>query len=149
MAMTTSEEWIEKLKQLEGYCSKAYKCPAGVLTIGYGHTGKDVFEGQVIDERGAESLLREDLKKFENCVNDKFKTVRLGQHQFDALVDFAFNCGTAALRSSTLAKRVIANPSNVNGIAEQFRRWNKGGGKVLPGLVRRRELEIKWYMKDL
>lgn len=149
MNKTISEEWLDKLKEFEGYRSKAYKCPAGVWTIGYGSTGPHAFEGAVIDKEGAERLLREDLKRFENCVNDFFKSVRLGQHQFDALVDFAFNCGTGALRRSTLAKKVLANPDNIEGIAAEFRKWNKGGGKVLNGLVRRREAEIEWYKKDL
>ena len=147
--MTTSEEWIEKLKKFEGFRGKAYKCPAGVWTIGYGSTGKHVFEGAVIDERGAEALLREDLKKFENAVNDLFSKTRIGQHQFDALVDFAYNLGSGALRRSTLAKMILANPSNIKGIEAEFLKWTKAGGVVLPGLVKRREEEVRWYKRDL
>lgn len=145
MKYTTSEEWIEKIKKFEGYRSKAYRCPAGVLTIGYGHTGNDVFDGQVIDERGAESLLREDLGRFENFVNSHFATVRLSQKQFDALVDFAYNCGNGNLKRSTLAKRVLANPSNTRGIRAAFSMWVNAGGKRLDGLVKRRAAEADWY----
>lgn len=147
--MTVSEEWIGKLKEFEGYSSKAYRCPAGVLTIGFGHTGKDVFEGQVIDPAGAEALLREDLRVFENGVNSLFSKTRIGQHQFDALVDFAYNCGLGNLRKSTLAKRVIGNSDNHEGIKEAFMMWVNGGGKKLPGLVKRREAEAEWYKKDV
>ena len=84
---------------------KAYKCPAGKWTIGYGHTGKDVYEGKVITEEGAVQLLRQDLKIFENAVKRNVK-VNLTQNQRDALISWTFNLGSGSLKDSTMLKEL-------------------------------------------
>lgn len=143
--MKSSEKLIEAIKGFEGLRVKAYKDAGyGILTIGYGHTGKDVTEGMVINERYALKLLREDLVKFENYVNGL--GVARTQGEFDALVDFCFNLGNAALARSTLLK-YIRTKKPVGMIQEQFRRWNKSNGKVLGGLVKRREWEAQRWME--
>lgn len=133
----TSAKGIELIKHFESFRADAYVCPAGVLTIGYGTTS-GVKRGQKITEAQATALLGRDLMIFENAVKRLVK-VPLSQNQFDALVSFAYNCGAANLASSTLLKLVNANQFQL--VPAQFLRWNKGGGKVLAGLTRRRKAE--------
>lgn len=139
--MRTSQVGINLIKAHEGLRLQAYCCPAGIYTIGYGHTA-GVRRGDVIDERKAEQLLAEDLKKFEAVVNRECPSVN--QNQFDALVSFTFNLGETNLRKSTLLKCVKANPNGQN-IYTEFLRWNKSKGEVLPGLIRRRKAEADLY----
>ena len=141
--MIPSKLCIDLVKHFEGLYLKAYLCPARVWTIGYGHTGLmhndgTVYPGRNITESEAEALLRYDLEKFSGRVA-KLVKVPLEQHQFDALVSFAFNVGEGALGRSTLLKKL--NGYNYSGAAEEFIKWNKGGGKVLAGLARRRKAE--------
>ena len=133
--METSDKLVEAIKQFEGFRPQAYRCPSGVLTIGYGHT-KGVKLGMRITERDAEKILREDLKEFENYVRKL--NVAKTQGQFDALVDFCFNLGTKALEGSTLLKLIKQHADEVR-IRYQFMRWIYSGKKILPGLVKRRE----------
>ena len=91
--MKISDNGIELIKKFEGCQLTAYRCPAGVLTIGYGHT-KNVKEGQKITKKKAEQLLREDLERFETHVNSYRKKYKFNQNEFDALVSFAFNIGS-------------------------------------------------------
>jgi lysozyme len=142
--MKLSEKGLDLIKQFEGCELKAYICPAGVLTIGYGHTGSDVKHGMIITEAQATELLRKDVAKFEKGVNNVTVGVNLNQNQFDALVCFAFNCGIGALHTSTLLRKVRYKPNDKT-IALEFARWNKSGGKVLPGLTTRRHAESKLY----
>lgn len=135
--MKISEKGIELIKHFEGLYLKAYKCPAGIWTIGYGHT-KDVREGQVITEQEATDLLKSDLTHCENVVN-QFIKVPLNQGQYDSLVSFTFNLGSGNLKSSTLLK--LLNNSDYHGASQEFIKWNKAAGKVLAGLTRRRESE--------
>ena len=107
-------------------------------TNGYGHTGPDVTEGQVIDKDRAVEWLRADIAKAEAQVKELVE-VELTQGEYDALVDFTFNCGAGNLRSSTLLRMV--NTKNWLGASAQFDRWVNGGGHVLPGLVVRRNAE--------
>lgn len=137
-----SDKGLQLVKHFEGCYLKAYKCPAGVLTIGYGHTGPDVKPGMEITQAQADDLLRLDIERFEKAVRDCVK-VPLEQNQFDALVSFAFNCGAGALQKSTLLKKL--NAGDVIGAVQEFHRWNKGGGKVLAGLVRRRAAEAHLF----
>ena len=138
----SSDILVSAIKGFEGLRTKAYRCPAGVRTIGYGHTGKDVTEGMQINEKHAEELLRQDLVSFEDYVNSL--GVAKTQGQFDALVDFCFNCGSASLRKSTLL-RYIKEQKPTEKIQAEFRRWIKSNGKVLAGLVKRREWEaVRW-----
>ncbi len=142
--MNISNQFLKKIKQWEGFRPKPYRCPAGILTVGYGHTGADVTPEMNLSEAQAEALLRSDMRHFEHEVSRITAQVTLSQHQFDALVSFAFNCGIGNLKSSSLLKKVLANPDD-KAIAAEFRRWNRAAGKVLPGLVRRREEEAIWY----
>lgn len=142
MEYKSSEILISKLKEFEGCKLTAYKCPAGIWTIGYGTT-KDVKQGMKITLADAEKLLKKDLEKFEDYVNKL--NVCQTQGQFDALVDFAYNLGTGNLCSSTLLK-YIKNHKSYQEIQNQFMRWNKAGGKVLEGLTKRRKWEAARYV---
>ena len=135
--MHTSEKGLALIRQFEGLRLLAYKCAAGVPSIGYGHTARAKM-GQSITKERAEELLREDVARFEAAVS-RLVTVPLTQGQFDALVAFAFNVGHGALERSTLLR--LLNDGKCDEAALQFGRWVKGGGKELPGLVRRRAAE--------
>ena len=142
--MKISQEGIDKLlKPNEGCKLKAYLCPAGKWTIGYGHTiaagYPDVVEGMTITQKQADAILATDLIKYEAAVTNMVK-VPLTQNQFDVLVDLAYNIGPGALKTSTLMKRV--NAGSLNKVPEELLKWTRGGGKVLPGLVRRRQEEV-------
>lgn len=144
MEYRASDTLIQAVKQFEGLRLKAYRCPAGIWTIGYGHT-RGVKAGQQITREQADSLLVGDLLPFVQYVN------RLGvcktQGQFDALVDFCFNLGQAALGSSALLQRIRINADDAT-ICKEFRRWVHSGGKVLAGLKKRREWECEQWMKS-
>lgn len=144
MALRKSD--IELIKRHEGCRLKAYRCPANKLTIGYGHTGSDVKEGMTITQAEADRLLAKDLEKFEKYVKDATKGVDLNENQYAALVSFTYNVGPKNLNDSTLLKRIKGNQNDPD-IANQFKRWNKSGKTVLPGLVKRREEEAKLYFK--
>ena len=135
--MRTSENGLALIRQAEGLRLRAYKCPAGVWTIGFGTTA-GVKEGQVITKERAEELLRDDVKRFEDQVLRLVK-VPLTQGQLDALVSFTYNLGAANLGNSTLLR--LLNAGDYRGAAAQFDRWTKAGDKELPGLVKRRAAE--------
>lgn len=139
--MRTGQRGINLIKQHEGLRLEAYRCPAGVFTIGYGHTA-GVRRGDVIDAQRAEQLLAEDLGESEAVVNRECPG--LSQNRFDALVSFAFNVGTGNFLKSTLLKCVKANPENVN-IRYEFSRWTRSKGVELAGLMRRRRAEADLY----
>jgi lysozyme len=134
------------LKKFEGCKLKAYRCPANVCTIGYGHTSAagapEVVDGMTITQAQADEILKRDLVKFESAVTDLVK-VKLTQNQFDVLVDFAYNAGVGNLKSSTILKKV--NAGNLDAVPAELMKWTKGGGKVLPGLVRRRQAAGAWW----
>ena len=134
------------LKKFEGCKLKAYRCPAGILTIGYGHTSAagapEVTEGMTITQADAENILKTDLVKYEKPVAAMVKA-ELTQNQFDVLVDFAYNAGVGALKSSSLLKKI--NAGDFDAVPDELMKWTKGGGKVLPGLVRRRQAEAAWW----
>ena len=136
--MKTSQEGIDLIKKFEGCELSPYVCSGGVLTIGYGHTGSDVVEGQEITQECAEQILREDLEEFEGYVSTLVEP-ELTQCQFDALVAWTFNLGPTNLKTSTLLKRL--NEKDFDDVPYQIKRWNKAGGKVLDGLQRRRQAE--------
>ena len=142
--MEASEVLIEKVKEFEGFRRDAYRDAAGVLTIGYGHTGKDVREGDRLTTYGAEQLLLIDLQEHEAAVR-RLHVART-QGQFDALVSFAFNLGIGRLHRSTLLK-VIRRGGTKAQITREFKRWVYGGGKRLPGLVKRREWEARRFFE--
>lgn len=149
MKNSISKVGIDLIKSFEGCYLKAYKCPAGVWTIGWGTTepidGVKPHEGMVITQKQADELLIKNLKGYENAVNE-YVTYSINQNQFDALVSFAYNCGNGALKTSTLLKKL--NAGDVHGAANEFLRWNKANGKVLNGLTRRREAERKLFLKE-
>lgn len=146
--MRASKILIEKIKEFEGFRSTAYLCPAGILTIGYGHT-MGVSRGQRITEPEAEELLIRDLRFYEGFVEKLGVTTR--QHKFDALVDFAYNVGCSSLENSTLLKKIRRCAPTAE-IRAEFRKWvytTVGGKKKkLKGLVARREWEAdRWENK--
>lgn len=140
--MTTSQTGINLIKEFEGCVLTAYKCPAGAWTIGYGHTS-GVQQGQTITQAQAEAYLKSDLAIYENAVNS-YVTVSLNQNQFDALVSFAYNCGTGALKTSTLL--TLLNQGNYSGAANELDKWVKAGSTTLEGLVRRRAAEKALFL---
>lgn len=140
--MNISQKGIELIKSFEGLYTSAYLDPVGIWTIGYGHTGSDVWQGKVITNEMAENLLHSDLNRFESGVNDLVK-VPLTQSQYDALVSFAFNCGLGAFGSSDLLAKL--NRKDYQGASNEFGRWVHGGGVVLQGLVRRRQAEKQLF----
>lgn len=142
--MEIGREGLELIKRHEGFRAEAYRCPAGVWTIGYGHTGPEVKAGMRVTGQQAEALLRQDVRKAGRMV--EAEGLRLRQHQFDALVSFVYNVGGAAFRLSTLLKRIRVDPDAPE-IRAEFARWNKAGGKVLPGLVARRKDEADLYFR--
>lgn len=138
--MKTSNVGLALIKKYEGCRLTAYRCPAGVLTIGYGHTGADVKTGMAITKEKAEELLKKDLSRFEKNVvkyNDKYKW---NQNQFDALVSFAFNIGSID-QLTAKGTRSIAQ------IAAAIPLYNKAGGRVLEGLTKRRKEEQTLFNK--
>ena len=140
--MRTSEKGIEFIKLSEGLLLKAYQDSGGVWTIGYGHT-KGVKKGDQITEFMATEYLKDDLRTSEQAVS-MYVTSEINQNQFDALVSFTFNLGPGNLKSSTLLKRVNADPNDPD-IERQFKRWISCKGVVLKGLVKRREREAAIY----
>ena len=143
--MKSSELLINKIIEFEGCKLQAYKCPAGVWTIGVGHT-KGVKQGQTITKAQAMTLLKGDLLPCENYVNNL--GVCKTQGEFDAIVDFAFNLGTAALGRSTLLKYIRAKKPEQY-IREEFAKWVNSKGMRLKGLVIRRAWEAdRYYGKE-
>jgi lysozyme len=144
--MKMSADGLALVKEFEGLRLKAYKCPAAVWTIGYGHTssaGAPIVTSDLeITRDEAEEVLRRDMGQYEDGVR-KLVTIGITQGQFDALVDFAYNAGVGALAKSTLLKRV--NAGKFDEVPAEFMKWTKGGGKELPGLVRRRRAEVKLW----
>lgn len=131
-------------EKYEGLRLNAYLCPAGVWTVGYGHT-KGVHSGLRIDKATADQYLTSDLEdaKFDVC---RLVKVPLTSGQFIALVDFVFNVGASQFASSTLLRKL--NLGDHQGAGEQFNRWIYGGGKVLPGLVARRASETSYWFDN-
>lgn len=146
--MRASEKCLAIIKEFEGFSALPYRCPAGIWTIGYGSTryadGRAVekFDSS-ITEAEAGALVLATLGQYERAVSEAV-TVPLEQHEFDALVDFTYNCGIGNFRGSTLLRKL--NAGDRAGAGEEFGKWVKGGGKVLPGLVRRRAAEAHLFM---
>ena len=139
--MKTSSRGINLIKQFEGLRLTAYKCPAGVYTIGYGHT-RGVKRGQKITEEQATEFLTADLCNSEKTVEKYNSLYHWSQNEFDALVSFTFNCGSANLR--TLLRNGRRNRSQ---IAATLPLYRKVGGKVLKGLERRRAAEKALFLE--
>ena len=140
--MKTSQTGIDLIKKLEGCRLKAYKPVAAepCYTIGYGHYGSDVLPNMVISQAQAEELLKQDLVKYENSVNGL--GLKLNQNQFDALVSFAYNCGSGNLKRLTRGR-------TLQQIADAMLSYNKGSGQVLPGLTKRRQAEQALFLSGM
>lgn len=144
--MKISDKGLDLIKSFEGCELHAYPDPGtngDPWTVGYGHTGSEVVPGLVITQDQADDYLRLDVQRFEQCVEQSL-LVDVTQNQFDALVCFAFNVGCGALSGSTLLK--LLNNGDSEAAAQQFARWSKAGGKVMAGLVRRRDAERKLFL---
>jgi lysozyme len=143
--MKISEEGKALIKKFEGCELEAYRCPAGVWTIGYGHT-KGVQQGDVWSQANADEMLDIELEEYEGYIND-LVNVELKQHQFDALVAWVYNLGVGNLISSTLLVKL--NAGLYEDVPHEIKRWNKANGEILEGLVRRRLAEsLLWSNKD-
>ena len=139
MAMKTSSQGVSLIKSFEGCRLKSYKCPAGVWTIGYGHTA-GVKEGDTITQAQADDYLRNDLAKYEKYVLNYDAIYHFNQNQFDALVSFTYNCGVGNLKNLTQSgKRTLVQ------ISTKLPLYNKAGGVVLRGLQRRRAAEKELF----
>ena len=137
--MKATDKCVQLIKRFEGLYLKAYFCPAVVLTIGYGHT-RGVKPGEEINELQAEIYLKEDVEACEIQLN--YLTLPINQHQFDALCSFIFNLGIGNFMQSTLLKKLKAGDKTA---ADEILRWDKSGGKVLPGLTARRKAEYDLF----
>jgi len=148
--MKVNEEGYALIKHFEGCRLKAYKCPANVWTIGFGNTfyenGMKVKEGDVITQQRAEELAKFIIDQFAVTI-EPFILKPLNDNQFSACVSLAYNIGTSGFKRSSVFKKLNINPNDPT-IADSFKLWNKGGGKVLAGLVKRREAEIQLYFKS-
>jgi lysozyme len=129
-------------EQFEGCRLTAYQDQVGVWTIGYGHTGPEVVTGMTITLEQAQDFLLADVKSAAACVN-KVVSITLTQDEFDALVDFVFNLGQGAFAHSTLLRDL--NAGQLEAAAAQFQSWDKAGGAVVAGLLRRRQAETALF----
>lgn len=150
--MKLSDEGLRLIKSFEGYHTRlkdgscaAYLCPAHVPTIGYGCT-EGVKLGMVWSEEEAEAAFRRELAKFEDAVS-RSVTIEINQNEADALISLAYNIGAGAFSKSNLLRRL--NKGDRAGAAKAFHLWNKGGGRVLPGLVSRRAREAALFLKPV
>ena len=142
--MKVSNELIDKIKQFAGYRSKAYRCSAGVLTCGYGHT-KGVTARTTCNKNKALAWLRADLEPIERFLS-AIPEVCKSQGRFDACADFCFNLGVNAFKGSTLLKQ-IQKKSSVSIIQAEFLKWIYAGGKPLEGLKNRRRWEAQRWVE--
>lgn len=140
--MEFSNEYYARLIVMEGFRAKAYRCPSGVWTIGYGTT-TGVKEGMIVNQNQAFKLLQDDSSKLERLINKL--GVDFTQNQFDAIGLFCYNCGFPAFKSSTLFK-VIKDNRYDKRIKELWLQWKYSKGKVLRGLERRRQVEVNLYL---
>jgi len=139
--LKTSQEGISLIKSFEGCELTAYRCSANVPTIGFGHTA-GVSDGDTCTQEEAETMLAEDLEEFEDYVKNYVES-ELQQNEFDALVAWTYNLGPANLKESTMLKEL--NSGNFEEVPRQMKRWNRAGGEVLDGLIRRREAESRLF----
>lgn len=143
--MNISEVGLELIRKYEGCKLAAYPDPGSggaPWTIGYGHTGNDVYPGLQITQDQADEFLRRDIIWVEKCINNSVK-VELTQNQFDALCSFVYNLGCAALGKSTLLNKL--NAGDDQGAAKEFGKWVKASGRILAGLVARRQAEEETF----
>jgi lysozyme len=142
MAFKTSDTMRHMIEEWEGLVLDAAPDVVGVPTVGYGHTGTDVYNGMRITQAQADQLLSQDLGHFETKVSEM--ATNLNQQRFDALVSFSFNLGEGNLAKSTLLK--LNNAGDFAAAAAEFGKWNHAGGRVFAGLTRRRAGEAQMYL---
>ncbi len=150
--MELSQKIKQMIKGWEGCRLTAYRCPAGVFTIGYGHTGPDVTPGKRITQEEADRLFDTDVRKFAAKVAPLFAGVTLNNNQFDALVSLSYNIGSLSVKAPTLLRKVKANPNDPTIRAEFLKHVNarvNGVLKQLPGLVKRRTAEANHYFGQI
>lgn len=150
--MELSQKIKQMIKGWEGCKLTAYRCPTGVLTIGYGHTGADVTPGKTITQAEADRLFDADVRKFAEKVAPLFSGVVLNNNQFDALVSLSYNIGSLSVKAPTLLRKVKANPNDPSIRTEFLKHVNarvNGVLKQLPGLVKRRTAEANHYFGQL
>lgn len=139
------------IREFEGLRTTAYKCPAGLCTVGYGHTGKDVHYGLVITKARADQLLDRDLRAAAAAVERMVKPGLFGESAYGALISWVFNCGAGAAEDSTLI--FLISRGKFQEAAEQFGRWNKskvdGHYEQSAGLSRRRQAERAAFLEGL
>ena len=147
--MKLTDEGLTLIKRFEGFRGSAYRCPAGVWTIGYGHTTQAgppaVTASLRLTEVQAHAVLAADLERFARDVRLALRR-ELNDQQFSALVSFAYNVGSNAFRSSSVLKAV--NAGDFDAVPRRLQLWIKGGGRVLPGLVKRRAAEAELFMSE-
>ncbi len=144
--MRTSQKGIDLIKEFEGYSERVYLCPGGVYTIGYGHT-KGVQVGDTCTREKAEEYLKDDLRDTEEAVLD-LVDVPLTQNQFDALVSLVYNIGSGNFYDSTIRKVINYKVGDMEEYRRAWMMWVKAQGRVLKGLVRRREAEFKLFSSN-
>lgn len=142
--MKTSQEGIDLIKRFEGLRLTAYKCPAGIWTVGYGQTGPNIKQGTTVTLEQAEQLLATALLQYETAV-EKYAG-KAHQNQFDAMVSLCYNIGLGNFSKSSVAR--LHKAGQYTGAASAFLLWNKGGGIVLAGLVNRRKAERNLYLGE-
>lgn len=144
--MKTSQRGIELIKLFEGYSERVYMCAGGKYTIGYGHT-KGVEPGDTCTREQAEKYLRDDLQDAEEAI-EALISVPLAQNQFDALVSLVYNIGSGNFFDSTIRRVINLKISDIDEYRRAWMMWVKSKGKVLKGLVRRREAEFKLFVEN-
>lgn len=140
--MTTSKAGMDFIKSFEGLRLQAYKCPAGVWTVGYGTT-KNVTKGMTITKERADDMFVEDIAPFERLLNKM--GINFRQEQFDSLISWLYNLGAGNFNRSTLKKYIVGDFLDED-IAAEFIRWVNAGGKPLLGLKRRRVAEANMFV---
>ena len=145
--MKVTDEGLSLIKRFEGFRATAYRCPSGVWTIGYGHTSQAgppvVAPGMLMSEPTAEKVLRADVEAFARGVAGELRR-NISEARFSALVSFAYNVGLGGFRSSSVLRAV--NAGDFDAVPRRLGLWVKGGGKPLPGLVKRRAAEAALFM---
>jgi lysozyme len=142
--MPIGDAGLALIRRFEGFSATPYRCPAGIWTVGYGHViGRGERFDFPLSTQAAEALLKQDVREAENSVNNLIYN-DLTPSQYDALCSFCFNVGAAALQRSSL--RRVVNRGDHAEVPRQLLRWVYAGGKVLPGLILRREAEAALYI---
>jgi lysozyme len=142
--MKTNPAGLDLIKSFEGLRLIGYRCPAGIPTVGYGHTGPEVRVGRRITEEQANTYLINDVSRFERGVTDAIGTTPTTENEFSAMVSLAYNIGLGAFGKSSVLRHHKAG--HRLRAAASFLLWVKAAGKTLPGLVRRRNAERRMFL---